>query len=294
MKSVIALGNFDGVHKGHAEDINRACETARRHNARCVVYTFDTHPQNILTGSNIVKAITQNDIKEKLILSLGADCVFFEKTTREFLALSPGEFIDYLTKKFNPCGICTGYNYRFGKMGAGDTAALALLGREYGFETQVTEEIRIDGNEVSSSVIRRMLEDGEIAAANLLLTKEYAFGGKVVHGKHLGKTLGFPTANIYFPDNAVIPKSGVYKSHTVIDGKTYVSITNIGSNPTVENITPRSETFIRGFEGDIYDKEILVSLVGRIRDEKKFNSIGELTAQIKKDTDVAFQGGTYE
>ncbi len=294
MKTAIALGNFDGVHKAHAEVIKNACNTAHRHGAECVVYTFDAHPQNILCGSNSVKNIMQNDMKEEIILSLGADRVFFEKTTPEFLSLSPEAFIAYLTQKFTPAFVSAGYNYHFGCKGSGNTRTLCDLGKKYGFETIIADEVRIDSHEVSSSVIRKLLEEGNISLANRLLTKDYSFRGEVVHGKHLGKTLGFPTANVFFPSGALIPRSGVYKSRTLIENKLYDSITNIGSNPTVEDAPTRAETFISGFDRNIYGKCITVSLIQRIRDEIRFDSVQALCAQIKKDAEVAFRGGAYE
>lgn len=294
MKSAIALGNFDGVHKAHARVIKTACDAAHKNGAECIVYTFDTHPQNILRKNNSIKCIMQNDIKEEVILSLGADRVFFEKTTPDFLALSPGEFISYIVQKFNPAFIAAGYNYRFGCKGSGDTHTLSEFGKQYGFETLITNQVTIDSNEVSSSAIRKHLQAGDIARANSLLTRDYAFRGEVVHGKHLGKTLGFPTANTFFPDTALIPRPGVYKSRTWVEGKLYSSITNIGSNPTVENAPTRAETFISGLNRNIYGVCITVSLTDRIRDEIRFDSVDALCAQIKKDAEFAFQGGVYE
>ena len=294
MKSAIALGNFDGVHKAHAEVIKKACDAAHKNGAECVVYTFDTHPQNILCKDNIVKSLIQNDMKEEIILSLGADRVYFEKTTPEFLTLSPEAFISYITQKFSPVFVVAGYNYRFGCKGSGDTDSLRRLGEKYGFETLIADEVRIDSQEVSSSVIRKLLQCGDIRRANSLLTREYAIRGEVVHGKHLGKSLGFPTANVLFPAGALIPKRGVYKSRTQVGGKLYDSITNIGSNPTVEDAPTRAETFISGIDSDIYGECITVSLTDRIRDEKRFESIDALCAQIKKDAEFAFQGGAYE
>lgn len=283
MKTAIALGTFDGVHKAHREVINRAKTAAKQQGINCMVYTFDTHPQNVLKGEDIVKIITPAETKKEILLQMGIDNVHFEKTTKEFLNKSPEEFILNLVENFGAKVISAGYNYRFGKGGAGDTDLLYRLGEKYGFETIITPKITFDGSEVSSSVIRALIKDGEIEKANILLEKPFSFQGVVKEGKKLGRQLGFPTANTEMPSGMIEPSKGVYQSIISIDGKEYTSITNIGSNPTVENILPRAETYIYGFSDNIYGKTVYVSLMRKIRDEKKFNSIDELKKQIEKD-----------
>lgn len=286
MKYAVALGNFDGVHRAHTELIKSLVQYARSNNMKSAIYTFDRHPKALLCPKGI-KLITQNEVKKEIILSLGVDEIYFEPLTSGLLNTAPEVFIrDILLKRFNVCAVFAGYDYRFGMQGSASVNELKAFGEKYGFETMITDEIKYKGTTVSSSNVRRALNEGNITLTNELLGRTYALRGRVVYGKRLGRKIGFPTLNIEIPSNLLPPKTGVYVSKTKYGGALYQSITNIGSNPTVENAPVRSETHVFGFDQNIYGEEAEIQLFARVRDEKKFHSVDELRAQIAMD--IAF------
>jgi len=253
---------------------------------KSATYVFDRHPKALLCPEG-VKLITQNDVKKDLILSLGVDEIYFETLTPELLNTEPEVFIrGILLKRYDVGAIFVGYNYRFGRQGSAGIHELKSFGEKYGFLTFVTEEVKYNGQTVSSSNVRRALTEGNIALVNDLLGRTYTLKGRVVYGKKLGRTIGIPTLNVEIPSNLLAPKKGVYVSQTEFGGTFYQSITNIGSNPTVENAPVRSETHVFDFNQNIYGEEVQIHLLNRVRDERKFQSVDELKAQINRD--IAF------
>lgn len=283
MEKAVAIGNFDGVHLGHRRLLSLVAEKAREKGVESVAYIFDTHPQ-IKLGNDKIKLIMSNEQKEEEILSLGISRVIFEKTTDELLKTSPEDFVfEILKKKLSASVVGAGYNYSFGYKGAGDSEMLTRLCAEVGIESVIIDKVSEEGEEVSSSNIRQMLLQGDMEKAGHFLGKPYTVYGIVQKGKQLGRALGFNTANVSFHNNALIPCSGVYESRTYIGSRIYKSITNIGNNPTVEDIAPRSESHIIDFEGDLYGKKIKIEILKKIRDEKKFDCVDDLKIQIEKD-----------
>lgn len=281
----VALGFFDGVHIAHRKIIKAAADYAKEYDLVPVVLTFDKSPLEILRP-DAARYLTQNDEKAHLIEKLGARTEFL-KTTEQLLNMSAEEFIlDILIKKYNIKYAVCGYNYRFGREGSGDTELLKSFGAKYGFKTEIAPPIKSSGESVSSSRIRTLLADGGIREANTLLGRSFCVRGEVHHGKHLGRTLGFPTANVFFDKSCARLKNGVYKTQISIDGAAYKAITNIGINPTVGGESLRSETYIPAFDADLYGKEIKIEFIDFIRPEIKFESIDELKSQIKKDTEI--------
>ena len=253
----IALGFFDGVHIAHQKIITSAVNFAEVNRLSPIAITFDKSPREILAPEK-VSYLTTKETKQKLIEDLGAKAVFLP-LSENFLSMSPEEFVrDILIEKFSIKHAVCGYNYHFGKNGSGTTDTLCSLGKKYGFSVEICDEITLDGENVSSSNIRSLISDGNIALANKLLGYNFYLTGTVSEGKHLGKTLGFPTANVFFPEKSVTTLCGVYKTIATVDGVGMPSITNVGINPTVGGEKMRSETYISDFSENIYGKEIRI------------------------------------
>lgn len=281
----IALGFFDGVHIAHKKIIDSAVSYAQKNSFSPVALTFDRSPLEILSPGK-VRYLTDTAEKAELIKALGAD-VQFLTLSKELLALSPEEFVrNILVKEFGIKHAVCGYNYRFGKGGSGDTNTLTELGKKYGFTVEVCDKVMYGETDVSSSQIRKLLDEGNILLANELLGRNFSLSGKVTEGKHLGKALGFPTANVFFPENSATPLCGVYQTLAQVNGIKMPAITNVGINPTVGGEKMRSETFIPNFLEDIYGKEIKIEFIDFIRKETKFENLEMLKKQINEDVNT--------
>ena len=274
MKRVVILGNFDGVHIGHQNLIKEAIKYANSHNLESVVYTFSTLPSN-------KKYIMTVDEKISAIKDLGVDRVYVEDFF-DVKNYTPQEFVKEILKgKLNAIKVFCGYNYTFGNNKSGNVNLLSEL-----IDTTVINEIKVDGIRTSSSTIREYIENGNLELANKLLGKPFQICGEVIHGKKLGRVLGFPTANIRPNALKINIPLGVYGVKLKIEGydKIYTAIMNIGRTPTITNNNQViSETNILDFNEDIYGKKITVYLYKMIREEKKFENIEKLKEQMTKD-----------
>lgn len=281
-KTSVALGTFDGLHKGHRKVILEAVKTGKDNCFEPTVMLFDVHPQSVIKGVTPPKLIT-DEKRESVIHSLGAKTVTFE--FKRILELSKEEFFyNILIDELNVGAICCGENFRFGKNASGDTAFLEKECKKNGIILCILPLVQFGGHTVSSTAIRSLISNGEIETANRMLGYNFSYSSKVLDGKHLGRKLGIPTINQLIENGLVSPKNGVYASFTTVDGKRYKSVTNIGVRPTVENTkNVNSETHILNFNGNLYGKNPEVELVSFIRDEKKFESIEELREQIERD-----------
>lgn len=280
--SAIALGFFDGVHIAHQKIIKNTVSYAKKNNLFPVALSFDSSPMDLLSPGTL-KYLTSNKEKEQIIRSLGAYPEFLA-LSQNLLSMEPEEFAEkILVEKYNIRYAACGYNYHFGKNGRGDVSLLKKLGDALGFKVEVFECEKLDGESISSSLIRSLISEGSISKANELLGRNFSITGKVTEGKKLGRKLGFPTANVVPDEITVIPKKGVYKTLVTTEGKTFKAITNTGINPTVGGERLRTETYIPNFEGILYGKEIKIDFIDFIRPEKKFANIQELKAQIEKD-----------
>ncbi len=282
VQSSIALGFFDGVHTAHRAIIETAVRKAETRGLRPVVLTFDKAPSEVLFGS-APPYITTLEEKERLINALGAQMRLMH-TSRSLLSMTAEEFAEkILVQEYNAAEVTCGFNYRFGSEGCGDTQLLTKLGKRFGFNVTVIGE-RISGGEtVSSSRVRILISSGRIEEANILLGRNFSISGMVEHGKRLGRTIGFPTANVYPPNGALLPMSGVYETVVDINGERLSAITNTGTNPTVGKETLRTETYIPSADIDLYGKRITVEFVRFIRAEKKFSDLEALKRQIRED-----------
>lgn len=282
-KTAVTLGSFDGLHKGHIAVIACAFEMQKKHGLLPLVLLFDRHPMLTISGKAPDK-ILQKSLRDELIAKTGAGkrIVPF----REVRDMSCREFFEkILIGKLNAGGVCCGWNYRFGKNNEGGIEELKALCEEFGVMLKVTPPVDFGGSPVSSTRIRQAVENGDVALANAMLGREFRYKLTVVDGQHRGRLIGAPTINQRFESGFVKPKKGVYASVTVVEGKEYPSVTNIGLRPSFENEDFRSETCILGFSGNLYGQEIEVRLLEYLRDEIKFNSIDELSAQIKADAE---------
>lgn len=280
----IGLGNFDGLHIGHMTLINTLINQSQIDGLKSIVYTFSSHPENIINKKLVTPMITDLNKKIQLLSQSNLDYLYFEKFD-EVSKMSPETFVkEVLVKKFNIRLVVVGFDYRFGFKGEGNTQLLIELGEIYGFKVIVITPVYLEDQIVSSTLIRKNIIDGDMGKVSRLLGREYSISGKVEEGKKIGRTIGFPTANIYPGDTIIVPKNGVYVTRSIVKGKLYNSMTNVGYNPTfVGQSFVSIETYIIDFNDDIYGENIEVFFVRRLREEKRFGNVNELINQIQKD-----------
>lgn len=282
--SSIALGMFDGIHSAHQSIIKKTIEQAKECNIKSVVITFDKHPDEILNRNvEDYKIIIDNYTKTQMLKSLGADVVVYLKLDKELLNLSPNEFINFLVHKLNAKIINCGFDYRFGKFAKGDVELLKKYSSDYGFKLNVLDEVQINNDKISSTLIRKYLEEGNLIETNKLLGYTYCLYGVVESGHKIARNFGYPTAN-FILDNKIALRNGVYATTTIIENQEYKSVTNVGIKPTFNGSRRLVETHIIGLDNNLYGKEICVKFHSFIRPEKKFDSIEELKKQIAIDT----------
>lgn len=280
----IALGSFDGLHLGHKALVQKAMEIAKKNKGKSMIYTFENHPLSVINKDIMPKLLMDNDIKIRALEHMGVDYLSLVKFSKEFMKISPEDFICNIIKNYNVKGIIVGFNYRFGYKNLGDIVLLKKLSLKYDFKLYVINPIKQNNELISSSRIRNIIsEQGDIKRANSMLYVPFSIEGKVVKGRQIGREIGFPTINLDYNKEFVIPKGGVYSTIVKYNDKFYKGVTNIGYNPTVENEKLSIETHILNFNNDIYDEIIRVYFIGRIRDEKKFDSLEELACRIEKD-----------
>lgn len=288
-KSVITIGNFDGLHKGHQVLIKEAVQFANKRNIKSVVFTFENHPANYF-GRKYIKSIITNNEKINRIRSLGVDILVIIPFDGYMTKISPIEFVkDILIDKLGARKIIVGHDFTFARRKEGNTKLLKELSSKYRFELKIVNPIKINNIRVSSTYIRQLVAEGSVDKVNKYLGYNCEIKGTVIKCKQLGRTIGFPTANIEVNDDLLIPKNGIYATKVYVDDNVYYGATNIGYNPTVNGDKLSIETNILEFDEDIYGQVIKIEFLERIRDEKKFNSLDELKAQIKKDTDYVYK-----
>ena len=288
-KSVVALGFFDGVHLGHQKLIECARSISLKESLPTLVYTFDKHPLEYLKPEFQITYIQTNDEKADKFNSLGIDIAVFEKFS-DVMNLSPREFVDeILVGRLNAHSVVCGFNFRFGKENSGDVDTLSSCLSQYGIKLYVIPPVCAEDEPISSSRIRNLLLSGEIEKANILLDEPFSISGEVVHGKHIGETMGFPTANIKLRKFSPELPKGVYFTKTHMDDKTYISVTNIGTRPTVRDGQQESvcETHIIDFHEDVYSKTIKVDFYKKHRDETKFATLKELAEMLCEDVQAS-------
>ncbi|MDR2156991.1 MAG: bifunctional riboflavin kinase/FAD synthetase [Clostridiales Family XIII bacterium] len=286
--TAVALGNFDGVHRGHAELIARTVRYARERGLKSAVFTFSNHPKNVIVGRHVVKHIASPEEKTEIIRSLGVDFLFAPAFDETFHSMPPEVFVrDLLIGDFNAKAVSCGFNHHFGKDASGNAVSLEEAAEREGFHIEVMEPFIVDGVLVSSTLVRRLISEGKVDRCAKYMGRRFMMRGEVIRGKMLGRTLGFPTANIAPDARLIIPGYGVYATLAEVDGKSFGSVTNIGVRPTVNGDRELSETHIFDFNEVIYGKNIKIFFLEKLRDERKFSDTAALAAQIAKDKEAA-------
>lgn len=279
--AVVALGMFDGVHLGHRALLKRAVYEADKLLAKPVVFTFSSHPMDVLGGG--VRLLSSIAERDRILCSLGAREVASVPFTRELAAMRTERFVELLAERWDVKALVVGYNYTCGANGLGTPETLATIGLQRGFSVSIVSPVLFMGSPVSSSRVREAIERGEMEQAERMLNRRYTLKGVVVENKRIGRRIGFPTANIEAQGTRVLPKDGVYATFACVDGAYYRAVTNIGTNPTVSGNRLTIETHMIGFGEDIYGKQLTVAFRRYLRGELKFSSLEALKEQIRLD-----------
>lgn len=281
----VAIGAFDGIHMGHRELISKAVEEAKKAGGKSAVFTFLNHPLEVTNSIKAPKLISSLEEKVHIIKSLGVDYLILQPFTKEFSSMSPEQFIKTVLKEtLNTKEIYVGFNFSFGKGGKGTVHNLKCFAKKLDMNVNVIEPIKLQEQVISSTFIREMLATGNLDIANRCLGQPFLIIGEVVHGRKLGRVMGFPTANLKIL-NKIYPPFGLYGGRVVVEGeeRSWSAVINIGKNPTLKPDERSIEVHILDFDRDIYGKRIYVSLMEFLREEKKFNSMDELKETIKND-----------
>ena len=283
--TVLTLGVFDGLHLGHQRIMQRVVDRAKAVKAVPTAITFDPHPRAVLHPESAPPLLQTLDQRLANFEVLGIKQAIVIPFTREFADVPAEEFLsDIIRDRLHAKEVYLGKGFAFGKDRGGNIELLRAMSSQLGFVADEVDEVQLRGQRVSSSAIRELLAAGRVNLARRMLGRPYGVEGVIIRGNRRGHTIGFPTANLK-PHNRVIPRFGVYATATLIDGTWRRSITNIGVRPTFENTTePSIETYIFDFDSELYGDALRVRFLHRIRDERKFNGIDELRAQIEKDT----------
>lgn len=288
--SVVAIGNFDGVHRGHQAVLAEAGRMAAESGAPPLVMTFEPHPRKVFRPDLPLFVLTPPSVKARLFSGLGFDATVEKTFDKDFAALSAERFVsDILVDRLGIRHAVTGFDFHFGKMRAGGPAFLMAEGKRFGFAVTLVDAFRDENGEViSSSRIRLLLEDGDVSAAAGLLGYRYTVEGVVQGGQKLGREIGYPTANMRLPDDAKL-RHGIYAVRLRRpDGSLHDGVASFGRRPTVEEAgLPLLETYLFDFSGNLYGENCEVSFFGFLRGEKKFDTLEALTAQIERDAEEA-------
>ena len=284
---VVAIGNFDGVHRGHRAVIARAQALAKKLGKACAVLTFEPHPADFFARRSVIFRLTPSDAKAVCLQRLKLDGMIVLTFDAALSALSAEEFVaQVLVGRLGISAVVAGYDFHFGKARAGTPLFLQEAGRRHGFAVEIVERIARDAggriDAVSSTATREALERGDVAAASLLLGHDYFVTGTVIHGKKLGRTLGFPTANLALDPSCRLA-TGIYAVRVVVDGEVLGGVASFGHRPTFDNGAALLEVFVFDFSGDLYGHELEVAFVSRIRGEEKFDSADALVVRMKVD-----------
>lgn len=281
---VVALGTFDGLHRGHLDVIGTAKQEAEHTGAKLAVFTFSNHPLEWINPAHVPVALVTPAVKLQLLESLGVDVLIDIPFNQLVADLLPQQFLERLSALNYSC-LVVGENFTYGQRGVGNVYTLAASAQAMGFKLIVRKLVSNNGTIVSSTEIRRLITAGEVQQAAKMLGRSYSISGIVAHGNERGRLLGYPTANLELVDaHVAIPLGGVYAVRAYVDGGVYGGMANIGKNPTFGDVEkPRLETNIFGFSGDIYGKTLTIEFVQRIRGEVKFAGIDALKEQLAQD-----------
>jgi riboflavin kinase/FMN adenylyltransferase len=285
----LAIGVFDGVHLGHQAVIRHAVEARQRWGGNSVVLTFHPHPVRVLRPNDAPRLLTSTQHKQQFIERLGVDAFLIQEFSQAFAKTEPDEFVRLLVQSSNQLKtICVGEDWSFGANRSGKVSLLRALAESYQFQLQDIAPLAIDGQIVSSTRVREAVEQGEFTLAERLLGRPFTILGTVVKGNHLGRELGFPTANLR-AHNEQFPPNGVYAVTASVTGTEYGAVANIGFRPTIQERGGERllEVYLFDFDSEIYGRDVEVRFLQYLRPEKKFSSLSDLQAQIRKDAESA-------
>jgi riboflavin kinase/FMN adenylyltransferase len=285
---VLALGNFDGVHRGHQKILERLHRTATEHGATSVVMTFDPHPPRVVRPDKAPPLLMTKAQKLEKLAAMGVQGAAIVRFTKELSHWEPEHFVQaVLVDWLRVSEVWVGANFLFGRERAGNFTMLRALGLQYGFKAEKIDPVRYKDFVVSSTRIRRLISEGRVDEAGALLGHQYSIDGTVVQGDQRGRTIGFPTANLQ-TDNELLPPNGVYATTMTMGGVIHASVTNVGVRPTVDQSGRVTvETHVFGLDRDLYGQHVRLGFVQRLRDERAFGSLDALKAQIAADADRA-------
>lgn len=288
-RPVVTLGMFDGAHIGHQSILKQLNTIAQNIDGESVLITFNPHPRMVLQPNCDLKFLNTLQEKEEILRQFELEHLIIQEFTKDFSQVTSVEFVkNLLVDKIKIDTLVIGYDHHFGKNREGNFEQLQVLSKEFGFNLIQLEAIEENDVAVSSTKIRNALNEGNIEYANKALNYNYPLSGKVVHGDKIGRTLGFPTANLEVDPNKLIPKDGVYAVDVFVDDTKHLGLLSIGFRETVTNSREhRVEVNILKFDQDIYGKTIKLEFLGRLRDEKKFNSLDELISAMNQDKENA-------
>lgn len=281
-RSAVAIGKFDGVHLGHQKLIHKIIEQ-KKNGLNATVFTFDTSAAAFFGGEE--KELTTLEEKRRIFREMGVDILIEFPLNRETAATEPEEFVQrYLAAQMKTAYICAGPDLSFGRNGAGSYVLLEKYADRYGYLTELIDKVTVDGEEVSSTRVRKAVREGKMEDVARMLGTPYSVSGTVEHGKRLGRTIGMPTANLIPDKDKLLPPYGVYYSEVTVNGILYRGISNVGCKPTVnkENTTD-VETYLYDFSGDLYGRNIMVGLLAFRRPEMRFDSVERLKEQMEAD-----------
>lgn len=281
---VITLGNFDGVHLGHSALLEKAIAIGNQENLPTLAITYHPHPAIVLSKKHQFSYLQSLKEREETILASGIESLEVLPFTVELSEMEAEDFLEtYLIDRYQAKHIIIGFNHCFGKNRRGNFDLLERLSGKYGFSVYEVEPVFSDGEKISSSLIRKYLSEGNLPKANSCLGRNFSISGQVVHGEKIGRTMDSPTANLLIPEGLVIPMNGVYA--TLTNGKP--SVTNVGTKPTFDIDNPTIETHIMDWHGNLYNKEVKVEFIKKLRNIAKFIGPDDLKDQIQKDIEEA-------
>ncbi|MFC2504599.1 MAG: bifunctional riboflavin kinase/FAD synthetase [Capnocytophaga ochracea] len=287
--TVLTIGTFDGVHLGHQKIIERVVTTARQEGLLATIFTFFPHPRMVVQHDKSLKLIHTLEEKKQLLQRLGVDLLVVQPFNEAFAQLTAEEFVStILVQHLNVKKVIIGYDHRFGRNRTANINDMRLFGEKYGFAVEEISVQEVDEVSVSSTKIREALNKGDVTTAEHYLGTPYSLTGTVIHGLKLGRTLGYPTANIQVTeDYKLIPKDGVYVVYSYIGGQKVYGMMSIGKNPTIEGKGASIEVYFFDFNGDLYYRELTIYFVKYLREERKFSSVALLKKQLQDDETTA-------
>ena len=281
----LTIGSFDGVHVGHQAILNQLIAGAHEAGAPAVVLTFHPHPAEVLRHRRRLHFLSTPEGKAAMLADLGVDIVIHHPFNLRVAKMTAREFIELLSQRLGMRRIRVGDDFALGRGREGTIPVLRQLGREFGYEVEIVEPVRLDNRIVSSSWVRQSLAEGDIVTVARLLGRSYQVSGEVVRGEARGRQLGFRTANLEIWSERALPKAGVYAGWASYSNERRPAVANVGYRPTFEDqsVLPRVEVHILDFEGELYHREVSFSFIERLRDEKRFETIQELIEQVQSD-----------